>query len=255
MANNSPEIFLRCMFTKNLSDADTASNAALLDVDESRRLLRLMVAEDRRDYAAAHALLRRSLTHVIPDIEPSAWRFERTARGKPFLSPAQVGIPPVRFSLAHTHGLVACIVSKCAEVGVDVESRSRPIDVGLLMRDICSVDEQQQINMTAFSARADRFFDLWILKEAYLKALGLGITETLDHISFDLRTPQVIVASTPDHAAKRWWFALIGQTAECRAGVAVATDSRADPILDAAVVDPISSPPRLWPIGVYASSL
>ena len=243
------------MFTKNLSDADTDRNTVLLDMEESRRLSRLLIAEDRRDYAAAHTLLRRTLTEVIPQIEPGEWCFERTARGKPFLPPAQAGVPPVRFSLSHTRGMVACIVSRCAEVGVDVESRSRPVDVDLLMRDVCSVEEQQQISMVDPSARPDRFFDLWMLKEAYLKALGLGITGALDQISFDLGTPEVIVASTPDQVAKRWWFALIGRAPEGRIGVAVATDSCVDPVFDAAVVDPVSSPPSLRPIGVYASSL
>jgi 4'-phosphopantetheinyl transferase len=254
MAHHSPEILLRCMSTKDLDDADMANNAALLDIEESSRLTRLMIAEDRRDYAAAHALLRRTLTEAAPHIEPGAWCFERTARGKPFLPSPQAGTPPMRFSLSHTRGLVACIVSRRAEVGVDVESRSRPMDVDLLMREVCSADEQQQIRTAPASARADRFFDLWILKESYLKAVGLGITGALNKISFDLRTPEVIVASTPDEATNRWWFALIGEAAGGRAGVAVATDSHEAPVLDAAMIDPESSPPRLSPIAVHASS-
>lgn len=242
------------MSTKNLGASDTARHAALLDEQESRRLLRLMAAEDRRDYAAAHALLRWTLTDLMPYIEPGGWHFERTARGKPYLSSAHAGNPPARFSLAHTRGLVACIVSRCAEVGVDVESRSRPIDVDLLMRDVCSVDEQQQISLIAPSARPDRFLDLWMLKEAYLKALGLGITGGTNQISFDLRNPGTIVTATPDQTAKRWWFALVGHTVECRCGVAIATDLFADPVLDAAVIESPGMPRRLSPIEIYASS-
>ena len=122
------------------------------------------------------------------------------------------------------------------------------------MRDVCSVDEQEQIRSAAPAARAGRFLDLWMLKEAYFKALGVGITEALDQVSFDLRIRQVILASTPDQAAKRWWFALIGCTPEIRVGVAIAADPSTDPILDAAVVDAAISPPQLSPISTYASS-
>lgn len=255
MVNPLPEIFLRFMSTRNLTDADSACHAALLDREESHRMSRLLVAEDRRDYAAAHALLRQTLTEVIPDIEPEGWYFEQTARGKPYVCLAQAGIPPVRFSLTHTHGLVACIVSKRVEVGVDVESRSRTIEVELLMRDVCSFDEQQQIRLAAPPDRADRFFDLWTLKEAYLKALGLGITGGMSQISFDLRTPEIIVASTQEQTAQRWWFALIGPTVECRAAVALASDLDAEPVIDAALVHYRNSTQRLSPIAIHASSL
>ena len=254
MAHHLPDTFLRCVVTKNFRDADTASNAALLDTEESNKLSRFLLAEDRRDYAAAHALLRQTLTEVTPQIDPAEWRFERTPRGKPFLPPAQAGVPPIRFSLAHTRGLVACLVSRGAEVGVDVEAPSQAVHVDSLMRDVCSVDEQEQIRSTTPAARAGRFLDFWMLKEAYLKALGVGITGVLDQVSFDLRTPKVIRASIPGQAAGRWWFTLIGCSPVLRIGAAIATDSHDDPVLDAAVLDAASSPPKLSPLTTCAST-
>jgi 4'-phosphopantetheinyl transferase len=76
------------------------------------------------------------------------------------------GAPPNRFSLSHTRGLVACVVSCDAEVGVDAESGSRIVDVERLMPGVCSIDEQAQVCAAAPSARAERFLELWTLKEA-----------------------------------------------------------------------------------------
>ena len=117
-----PQVFLRCMTTTSLSNADVERSAALLDTQELQKLQRFVAAEDRRDYAAAHALLRRLLSTIAPDTAPAAWRFERTARGKPDLPGTQAGTPPLRFSLSHTRGLVACVVSRSGDVGVDAET-------------------------------------------------------------------------------------------------------------------------------------
>src|SRR5262249_44384945 len=75
------------------------------------------------DYAAAHALLRRVLSHDRAT-SPHAWRFDRTPSGKPFL--IEPGAPS--FSLSHTQGLVACALAADA-VGVDVEATDRDLDI------------------------------------------------------------------------------------------------------------------------------
>src|SRR5882672_9762043 len=82
---NVPLLRLRCVFTTAMTSAEVARDAALLDAEASEKLRRLKFADDRRDYAAAHGLLRRTLTSAAPNIVPVEWRFERTASGKPYL--------------------------------------------------------------------------------------------------------------------------------------------------------------------------
>jgi 4'-phosphopantetheinyl transferase len=133
---------LRYIITPTVTDAQTARDAALLDPEESAKRRRFLAAEDRRDYAAAHALLRRMLTDAAPNIAPEEWRFHRTARGKPYLPPTLAGAPPIHFSLSHTRGLVACVISRGAAVGVDAECGSRAVDLELLITRVCSMNEQ-----------------------------------------------------------------------------------------------------------------
>jgi 4'-phosphopantetheinyl transferase len=243
---------LRCIVTTTFTDSDVARDAALLDAEELKKLRRFMAAEDRRDYAAAHALLRRMLTAAAPNIELEQWRFERTARGKPYLHATLAGAPPIRFSLSHTGGLVACVVSRDAEVGIDVECDLRTVDVELLMPGVCSIDEQAQVCAAAPSARAERFLDLWALKEAYVKARGVGIAVPLDQVSFDLRTPAAISVTLPEKTVEGWWLALIRQSADSRIAVAIGPDSGAAPVLDAAIIGTDGSQTSLRPIRTSA---
>ena len=244
----SPLVRVRCTLTLDTNEAVEARDLALLDGVERERLRRIRAAGDRRDYVAAHALLRRTLTAAVPATAPEEWRFESTDRGKPHLPAALAGDPPLCFSLSHTGGVVVCAVSRGPELGVDAERAWRSGDVRLLLPDVCSVAEQAHVTAAPPSARAARFLDLWTLKEAYLKARGTGITAALPEISFDLRAPGAITASLPERTPRDWWLALIRPSEDSRIALAVATATTAPPLLDAAMVAADGRSTRLVPV-------
>jgi 4'-phosphopantetheinyl transferase len=245
-----PLLHLRCAITTSLTDTATADDAALLDAEETKAYRRFLVPEDRRDYAAAHALLRRTLTSVVPNHPPEAWRFERTALGKPYLSTPALDRPPLRFSLSHTKGHVACAISRDGEVGVDAECRSHVKDLERLMSGVCSADEQAQIRAVPAPEKTARFLDLWSLKEAYVKACGTGIDAKLRQIAFDLRVPDLIRASLQSQATRRWWFALFRSSADSRIAIAMAPDWGSEVSVDAARIGPAGLSLPMLPIRV-----
>ncbi len=214
-----------------------ARDARLLDAVESAKHVRFISAEDRRDYAAAHALLRRMLTYAEAGIAPTAWRFEQTASGKPVLAPTMAVYSSIRFSLSHTRGLAACVISSDGEIGVDAECQSRNLDIEQLMPYVFSNDEQAQIRLLSPSLRPARFLDHWTLKEAYVKANGTGIDDEIQRASFDLADSKAIAASLPEQMGHSWWLALIRPSPDAHIAIAFTTASGRTPILDAAIVD------------------
>jgi 4'-phosphopantetheinyl transferase len=243
-----PLLRLRCATTTGLTDAETAGHARLLDAHETKTCQRFLVPEDRRDYAAAHALLRRTLTAAAPSHPPEAWCFARTALGKPYLSGPDIDDPPLRFSLSHTRGLVACAVSRDGEVGVDAECRSHINDLERLMAGVCSADEYAQVRAAPAPEQLAGFLDLWSLKEAYVKACGTGIDSALAHISFDLRSPSLIRASLPAGAAQGWSFALFRPAVDGRIAIALAPVRGSKVRLDAACVGSSAQSAPMTPI-------
>lgn len=152
---------------------DTRSAAvttAVLSPEERERLARFGFEDDRRDYAAAHTLLRVTLGHHL-DTPPDQLRFATTDRGKPYL----IHPPNVLLScsLAHTRGLVACVISDDeTPVGIDVERIDHTGRTSARIRHLFPPEE-------SLTADGDRFYELWTMKEALAKALGVGIAETL----------------------------------------------------------------------------
>ena len=99
------------------------------------------------------------------------------ARGKPRVE-APEGLRGLEFSVSHCDGLTAVVVSASGACGIDVEDENRRIgtDVGAFARRWLSEREAARLDrIEDVDERARAFMRLWTVKEAYVKALGLGI--------------------------------------------------------------------------------
>jgi 4'-phosphopantetheinyl transferase len=105
---------------------------------------------------------------------PGAWAFEEAPGGKPVLAAHDASA--LSFNLSHTHGFVACAVTLGTEVGIDVENVDRNLRVQEIAERYFAPDELSDLAACPPDARAKRFFDFWTLKEAYLKAIGVGLS-------------------------------------------------------------------------------
>jgi 4'-phosphopantetheinyl transferase len=177
-------------------DLDTALQT--LSQQEQQRFRAFHFDQDRKDYAFAHALLRRTLSDLEPVTPPRDWLFATLPSGKPSVADR----PDLDFSLTHTRGLVACAVTRKGAVGIDAETDQRAIEVDLLMRDVCSPGERRDLATREGTDKTSRFLDFWTLKEAFLKAGGLGITAELPAVSFTLVGDRDIALSAPSDLAR-----------------------------------------------------
>ncbi len=204
--------------TDALDAAAIAAAASVLSDEERAQYHRFHVAYDARDYAAAHALLRHALS-ATGDHAPAQWRFDKTAAGKPLLIGNGAG--RASFSLSHTRGMVACAVTSGAAVGVDVECVDREVDAGAIAARFFAPAETARIMALEGQARRDRFFDLWTLKEALVKALGLGMAVSLGSLAFTVDADGGIHVDAPGVDPGAWQFALFAPGLRHRLAVAV----------------------------------
>src|SRR6187431_535260 len=104
-----------------------------LSDEERARADRYLDAADRHLFLIAHALLRSTLSRY-GDRRPEEWRFATGEHGRPGIADEMAGTGRVGFSLSHTRGLVACLVSEEIDCGVDVEGIGRVADPHALAR-------------------------------------------------------------------------------------------------------------------------
>ncbi len=225
MCMGPSDVHLWYRMTGSLDDAAVNAAVRLLSAEERARYERFVFAHDRRDFAAAHALLRGVLS-TYEDVPTTGWRFEATDRGKPFLPGGDGGVARLAFNLSHTRGLVACGVGREADIGVDVEGLDRvPDDLDMAAR-YFSAGEHAQLASVAQSDRPARFAELWTLKEAYIKATGEGLGGGLDGFGFEFGGERGIHFTAPKRAdAGRWAFALFIPSPRARMAIAVRSEA------------------------------
>ena len=93
---------------------------------------------------------------------------------------------PLKFNISHTPSMIVLAVTNDQEIGVDVESMSRDIATDDLAHYAFSPEEYGQLAGIDPQRFQERFFDFWTLKEAYIKACGMGLSIPLDSFSFSI---------------------------------------------------------------------
>lgn len=137
----------------------------------------------RCQYLSARALCRATLSRYV-DIDPRLWSFTVGAHGKPRIA-SPVQFASLHFNVSHANGLTICGVSRAGQLGIDVEKTSNQLDVERLSRQFLSVRERERLKNVPSKQRVARFFEQWVVKEAYLKGTGRGITGVIQQVSVD----------------------------------------------------------------------
>jgi 4'-phosphopantetheinyl transferase len=184
----------------------------LLDKNERERAQRFHVDADRRDYIAAHALLRAMLAFHWG--RPSvSWRFVSDAGGKPRIDPLMKA-PEIDFNLSHTRGLVAAAVGPHGAIGVDVEEIEEAKADFAVAEAYFAPAEAELLKGAATADRPLLFFRLWTLKEAYVKAIGAGLAAPLDSFAFTLDPIGIVFRAGASDGALHWRFAIVPTTGQ-----------------------------------------
>ncbi|MCB9531301.1 MAG: 4'-phosphopantetheinyl transferase superfamily protein [Myxococcales bacterium] len=168
---------------RDATDDEVAAALAPLQSTERERAARFRFAHLRRDYAVAHALVRVALSREAP-VAHGSWTYRTNSHGHPTIDcPAGTGL---RFSLSHTEGLVGVATASELEVGFDCERTTSDPETLALAESHFAPTEASAVR-EELADPSDAFFRFWTLKEAYIKARGLGLELPLDGFWFEPR--------------------------------------------------------------------
>lgn len=156
----------------------------LLSPGERAKQARFHFARDRRRYLVTRVLVRTVLSRYA-QVQAQEWVFAATPRGRPEISSPRTS-PPLEFNIAHSADLIMLAVTSGRTIGIDAESiAARDVDIEGLDRYFAPEESAALLSLPP-EGRRHRFFELWTLKESYLKATGMGLAIALDAFRFEL---------------------------------------------------------------------
>jgi 4'-phosphopantetheinyl transferase len=171
------------------AEDDVAHLRAGLSADEQARADRFHFDRDRRRYAVARGGLRALIGRYL-DRAPGDLLFEYGPQGKPRLAPLS-GQMPLHFNLAHSHEMALYAITLAGEVGVDIEYTQRQVrDIDQIAARFFSANENAVYCALPALDRRAAFFRCWTRKEAFIKAIGEGLSHPLDRFDVTLAPNQ-----------------------------------------------------------------
>lgn len=186
-------------------EAATLDPLPLLSPDERARAAAMGLAVRRRQYTGVRAALRHVLAGYL-HTDPRAIAFSYGAHGKPALHPSLAG-SGIDFSVSHanSHGVIA--VARTSALGVDMERVVDGRRALAVAERIFASREAAGLRTLASADLAHGFTVLWTRKEAYVKALGDGLTLPLAcfEVSASANPPAVVRCAASDPRSPEAW--------------------------------------------------
>jgi 4'-phosphopantetheinyl transferase len=192
--------------TDALDERTVEACKRLMTAEETARHGRFVFDRHRHEYLVTRGLACGVLARYV-DRAPSELSFQRTEHGRPLLDEH----PDLSFNLTNTVELVACAVVRARDIGVDAEPLHRGDEVLRLAKAVFTQAERDGLDVLVGPARRRRAVELWTLKEAYIKARGLGLALPVDHVEVqfaDAGPPRLAFFPPVDDVAARWSLSL-----------------------------------------------
>lgn len=184
----APQLRLYCCPLAAVAPPQRDAYRDLLNAAERERLAGLRVEAVRTTFLVSRALLRTVLAAQV-GCAPDDLQFTRDHNDKPLLgAPAS----PWQFNLSHSGDWVVLALCDAGAVGVDVENHQRRNNLTGIAERFFTPAENRALATLDEAAWVQRFFELWTLKEAYVKALGRGIATALAGTDIDYTDPATV---------------------------------------------------------------
>ena len=175
---------------------------SLLSEAELQRAQRFHFDRDRKHFCAARGLLRTVLSGYLA-VPAKDIQFRYLEKGKPELA----AIPetgPLSFNVSHSGGVALFGFTGDRAIGVDVEKIRTDFDTDAIARRFFSEREREQLASLPQDQRHDAFFRYWTLKEAFIKALGEGLSHPLRQFDVTTESPIALITRPDASEAANW---------------------------------------------------
>lgn len=156
----------------------------ILSLEEQSRAERFHSEQDRLHFIVGRIVLRILLSQYLM-INPNHIEFHYKSNGKPYLT-SKYGGDNLFFNLAHSNKLALYSFACAREVGIDLEYIRSLTNFEQIAARFFSAGENATLQKLTGSQKLEAFFSCWTRKEAYIKAIGVGLSYPINQVDVTL---------------------------------------------------------------------
>ncbi len=174
---------------------------SVLNQDEQQRAARYHFERDRKRFVAARGLLR-SIVSSYLNKKAADIAFQYGPQGKPYVVDTTL-----QFNVSHSDDHILIGIGHHHPIGVDVEHMTRIVEMADIAARFFTANEARQINALSGDAQRRAFFNVWTRKEALLKAIGSGLSLSLQACEVsvgDEALSTVLACDAPSFDCHEW---------------------------------------------------
>lgn len=174
---------------------------AVLNEEEKARAARFYFDKDRHAFTLTRGTLRYLLSHCLKQ-KPEDIIFSQNEYGKPELKNSSW-----QFNVSHSHDYALIAIGRDYPIGIDVEYQDRKINPLELCDRFFAKEEIEQLHSVEPTLQIKTFFNLWTRKEAFIKAIGIGLSFGLDQFALmglPEKKPEILRISDEKYQIKDW---------------------------------------------------
>jgi 4'-phosphopantetheinyl transferase len=179
-----------CVWRLHLSE-DNFNRLELYDLlvpEEQEKASRFHFEKDKMRYILTRGVLRKLLSFYLNQ-NPTTVSFEYNSSGKPILATDKLQ-EDLRFNLSHSGDFALIAFSHGRNIGIDLEQINSEFDYEIVAKNFFSPEEIESIEKTKKSKQHRLFFQYWTRKEAILKGLGKGLSNSMKELDVSKQNDQ-----------------------------------------------------------------
>ncbi|EHJ53231.1 4'-phosphopantetheinyl transferase family protein [Streptococcus macacae] len=159
----------------SLNDEQFLEFLNVVEEDYQKKIQAYRFWEDRKRSLLGQLLARYAIMQAL-SVDNNAIKILQNRYGKPYLK----GYDNIQYNISHSGVWVVCAVSPF-NIGIDVQEHKGAKSE--LASHFFSPQEKEFLFSLQKDAQKTTFYDMWSLKEAYIKAIGKGLFQPLDEFS------------------------------------------------------------------------
>lgn len=191
----------------------------ILSKEEQQQAKKFIQLKHQERFIITHGILRQVLASYLNTTFDQI-KFTNNKFGKPLLV-KNLSNKVINFNISHSKDVALFCFAKNSTIGIDVEFKRQDIEIKEIAKRFFTAKENTSLDHFPEKQKLEIFFTYWTCKEAFIKAIGKGLSYPLNKFEIDVNTLELCI-NDPEYQTTKWSLIKFEPYSDYAAAIAIA---------------------------------